>query len=358
MTLDDQTHIDWTLLARYFGGVCTSDEAQYVERWVAEEPARAREIALLRAAWEQAGEIPFEHRGPLARDRIMDRVGLGQGMVNKRGLTDPRAPRLTLDQRPRGRWMGIAAGIAAVLVLIASWVVWQRVPSPVLATPARDFATRPAQRLSIDLADGTRVVLGSASRLAVPADFGVHGRTVMLEGDAYFTIAHDGRRPFRVRTATTTTEDLGTSLVIRARSSDSVVEVMVVEGKVALHADTSSASRGVALSRGQLGRVARSGLVSVTEAVDISTLLGWMEGKLDFHKTPLAQVCEAFERWYDVRIELPDSTLRSVPVTASFSDQSVDEAFRTLAQLLGLRYERNGSVARLLVRSTKGGTAK
>ena len=351
MTLDDPTGIDWTLLARYFGKVCTSEEAQLVERWVAAKPERAREIELLRAVWDQASHIPFERRSQQALDRIRARVQL---TVTNR----PRAPRFAVGVVSPKRWMSVAAGIAAALIMVGSWLGWQRLHPPSPVTPAHEFATGPAQRMSITLVDGTRVTLGSASRLVVLGGFGVKARTVSLEGDAYFAIAHDARLPFRVHTTTTTTEDLGTALVIHARSRDSVVEIMVVEGKVALFSDTLGVNHGVALTRGQLARVARSGLVSVAEGIDVATMLAWMEGKLEFHKTRLADVCEALERWYDVRIALPDSTSRNVPVTASFTDLPVDDALRTLAELLGLRYERNDSMARLVVRSARGGSAK
>lgn len=351
MTLDHMDDIDWALLARYLSGACSREEARAFEQWAAERPDRAREIEVLRAAWHEASKLSVPRRAERAFHRVAARVGLAAGSSGERSGGASRTPRFTLGTpKARSRWVGVAMRIAAVLVLLlASWVAFERGGRPSAIGTARAFVTLPAQRLTVDLVDGTRVTLGAASRLDVPVDFGDRTRTVMLTGEAYFVVAHQAR-PFRVRTATTTAEDLGTAFVVSARPRDSVVNVVVVEGKVVVRPGTATPGHGVVLSRGQLARVATSGLVSVTADVDVAAWLAWMEGRLDFHKVPLATVRAVLERWYDVRIELPDSTLASVPVSASFDGQTADEALGTLARLLGLRYVRQGATVRFLAR--------
>jgi ferric-dicitrate binding protein FerR (iron transport regulator) len=354
MTLDDFKDTDWDLLVRHFSGTCSSTDEQTLERWIAAYPGRRREIDLLRAAWDQAAHIPIERRAHHAFPRVAARVGLEVSIAAEPSV-GRRVPRFEMSTpAPRSRWLAIATRVAAVVVFaLFGWVGWERVGHTNAASPAREFVTQPAQRQSIDLSDGTHVTLGPASRLSVPAGFGGRTRTVTIDGDAYFTVPHDARRPFRVRTATTVTEDLGTAFVIQVHPRDNLVDVIVVEGRVALRSDTTGRERGVALSRGQLGRVGRSGLVSVTDSVDVAALLGWMEGKLTFRKTPLADVRRVLERWYDVRIELADSTLARIPVSASFDGQSADQALGSLAQLLGVRYARSGSNVRFLPRAKK-----
>jgi len=355
MTLDDLDDTNWELLVRYLSGACSSADQQAVERWIDARPGRQHEVDLLRAAWEQAAHIPIARRAQYAFPRVAARVRLEPSIAAERGVAR-RAPRFALSTpgASRSRRLALAIRVAAVLVLvIGGWVAWGRVAHRLADSPAREFVTRPGQRASIDLADGTRVTLGPASRLSVPVGFGDRARTVTLDGDAYFVVAHGASRPFRVRTATTLTEDLATAFVIQVHRRDSVVDVIVVEGSVALRPDGAGGGRGVALSRGQLGRVAASGLVSVTDSVDIATLLGWMEGKLRFRKTPLADVRRVLERWYDVRIELADSTLARTRVSATFDGQSADQALRALARLLDVQYARSGSTVRFVPQSGK-----
>ncbi len=349
MTPDELDDRDWSLLARYFSGVCSPEEEQAVEQWIATQPGRRREVDLLRAAWEQAARLPPDGKAGQAFRRVATRVGLvnidaGPDRTSSRSR---RSIRMALPASRR-RWMSlIAATAAAITIVVSAWLLGKRARDSSSEGRSREYVTQPAQHAEIEFSDGTRVTLGAASRLTVPSDFGTRERTVTLEGEAYFVVAPDVRRPFRVRTATTVTEDLGTIFLVRMHPRDSVVDAVVFEGAVALRPDGGT-GQGVKLSRGQLGRVERSGLVTVRHDVDLAAWRGWMEGRLEFHKTPLVDVREALERWYGVRIEFPDSTLTHVPVSASFSGQPVDQALKTLARLLGLSYERYGSAARLL----------
>ena len=373
---------DWALLARYYSGACTDEEARRVEQWARATPEREREVALLREVWDRAAGRPLERRAAAALPRVAARIGLDPDQVpapivahisplepeavdqptgERREIPEGRlarrrgSKRMTMAAqfgvRRRGPFAA-AMRIAAVLVIgVASVLLWRSFADvgskgDRALQPMHEYTTASARRAELRLADGTQVTLGVASRLRIPENFGEHTRDAYLEGTAYFVVSHDDTRPFLVHTATTTTEDIGTAFVVRAYAADSVTEVVVAEGAVALHPAAGGAGRGVALSRGQLGRVEQSGLVSVMDDVDLSTYLAWTQGRLVFHKTPLRQVGRELERWYDVEIELPDSALAQVPVTASFEDETADQALRDLARLLDLRYTRSGRTVR------------
>jgi ferric-dicitrate binding protein FerR (iron transport regulator) len=64
----------------------------------------------------------------------------------------------------------------------------------------------------------------------------VRGRTLELEGEAVFTVAHESTRPFAVRTSRAVATDLGTCFVVRAYLDDPNTDVVVAEGQVAVTA--------------------------------------------------------------------------------------------------------------------------
>ena len=72
------------------------------------------------------------------------------------------------------------------------------------------IATKRGERLSRGLPDGTRLVLAPGSTLRHSSRYGSDERVVSLEGEAAFTVAHDAKRPFTVRTTRGTIRDLGT----------------------------------------------------------------------------------------------------------------------------------------------------
>src|SRR5690606_10282371 len=62
----------------------------------------------------------------------------------------------------------------------------------------------------LTLSDGTRVWVNALSELEFPVVFGENERTVTLKGEAFFEVAKDAGRPFRVRVGETVINVLGT----------------------------------------------------------------------------------------------------------------------------------------------------
>ncbi len=108
---------------------------------------------------------------------------------------------------------------------------------------AREVVTARGQRATVELRDGSQVTLGADSRLTIPADFGGTTRTVTLDGEAYFVVTPDARRPFDVRSGFAVTRVLGTRFGVLGRSDRDAVEVIVASGKVALRRMADTASR-------------------------------------------------------------------------------------------------------------------
>jgi ferric-dicitrate binding protein FerR (iron transport regulator) len=91
-----------------------------------------------------------------------------------------------------------------------------------------------------------------------------------------------------------------------------------------------------------MGRLSRSGDVHVVGNVDFASALAWRSGHLAFDERPLRDVARELERWYDIDIALDDTALASAPLTASFTNQSADQALAIVAGALGAHYTRDG----------------
>lgn len=353
---------DWALLARYLAGECGPGEARDFEEWLERRPERRREFEVLRGAWEvsSAGSHPARSRQALAV--VAARAGLeipGVSVPEVGASEDLPADVLPLPvRRPRERrstspaFWRVAALFFLVLAPAALW--WQYGPesgepsSQVASGPPKEYTTRRAQRATIQLADGSRVILAAESRLVIPADFGERTRTVRLEGKGYFVVRPDRDRPFRVEAEQVVTEVLGTSFLVRSAGEGSGAEVLVEEGKVAVRAPGSGLEDGVALERGEAAELDGAGRIEVRRRVDVASRLAWTEGRLVFQLTPLSAVREELQRWYDIEIELPDSALGAVGVTATFDNEPLEPVLQRLSRLLDLDYVRTGSTVRFL----------
>ena len=251
------------------------------------------------------------------------------------------------SRRPRAQRAALVAAGVCLAALVGGTAIRGRHPSPNgLREPARLanpttraqsgalYVTAPGQRAEVLLRDGTRVRLAPASQLRVATDYGTGRRDVYLDGEAYFDVTHDERRPFTVFTANASAQDLGTQFSVRSYPGEGAVEVVVREGAVALS--------GVGpLEAGDVGRLTAKGRTDVRRGIDADSALGWLDGRLVFHDAPLADVLRDVGRWYDVDVSA-EPALAALPFTGTLAGGSADAAVELVAATLGLRIEHEG----------------
>ncbi len=234
------------------------------------------------------------------------------------------------------RWRHVA-GTAAIACAAAVIIVVK--VSGRGRTAWHEYATAAGQRESVTLSDGTRFTLAPASRLRVPADFGIRTRTVDLSGKAYFAVVHDPARPFAVHTAHAVVHDIGTTFVVHAYAGDLDERIAVAEGEVAVQGTHSEASH---LRANGAVVVDARGRVVVQAHATVASDLAWLQGGLAFEDAPVRDVVRELARTFDLDIVVADSALLTQHVTASFGREPVDRILAAVALPLGARVERDG----------------
>jgi len=335
----DWNSIDWERLDRYVTGRASADEMAALAAWVNADP----ELRALAAAMGAAG------RPSGAERRDWDVRSAWQRLHRRMG--SPPLHLLSSSPPPVRVPVSRMLAAAAVLILVAagSLLVYGRWRTA--ASELRAFATRRSQTAVLELPDGSRLMLGPASRLRLPANGGVFRasgtRDVYLEGEAYLEVKHDAARPFRVHTAAGVVEDIGTEFLVSAYPDAPGMRVVVATGMVALYRPpppTAGAARRplVTLAHGDVAQVVASGVATVTHDVDVTSYIAWTRGDLGFDGTRLGDVVPALERWYDVEIRLTDSSLAERRLTATFRRESLSQVLELLALSLNVRVQRAG----------------
>jgi transmembrane sensor len=364
-------------IARYVAGECSAEEAAALEQRLATDPALAEDVQALQEVWA-AAEVPRKRRD---LDEAWQRLGLrlGDSLVSSPALRvvaggkrsgGPLAVAVASTLRraqlpPVGRVAAIAAAIIAIAApATLVWTIAHREASPTHSPTVAQFheySTRNGQRAEIRLADGTRVILGVASRLRVPSDFGARVRAVTLDGQGYFDVVHDTTRPFFVRTALGTARDVGTAFVVTTYPEAGGMRVAVESGAVALAPTTRAGAERVAgartktvdasharapdivLRRGELGQLDSAGVVRVERGIDIAAAVAWTRGELVFRRTPLREVLPQLERWYGIQVRLATPSLGEVPISASFADEPPAQTLAFIAASANARLERDAT---------------
>jgi ferric-dicitrate binding protein FerR (iron transport regulator) len=105
------------------------------------------------------------------------------------------------------------------------------------------------------LSEGSTIELAGNSRVSYANNFDSVGtRDVYLSGEAFFTVAKDPSRPFRVFANEIVTKVLGTSFRVRSFEKDTIIQVTVRTGKVSVYSQASADAKETA-SPGHLGGI-------------------------------------------------------------------------------------------------------
>ena len=150
----------------------------------------------------------------------------------------------------------------------------------------------------VKLPDGSMVFLNAASSLKYPTAFTGGERDVNLEGEAYFEIAKDKSKPFKVRlTDESEVKVLGTHFNIMAYRDEASKDVTLLEGSVQITAGTDQKK----LTPGLQGRIS-TGKIMINSA-DTDQVVGWKNGQFVFHDADIQSIMRQVARWYDVEIQ-------------------------------------------------------
>jgi transmembrane sensor len=151
------------------------------------------------------------------------------------------------------------------------------------------------------LADGTNVWLNAASSITYPNQFEGNDRTVEITGEAYFEVAHNAEKPFRVKSRGQTIEVLGTHFNVNAYDDENTIKTTLLEGKVLITAGGHQAF----LQPGQQSQVALEGKAGVLKSIqntDVDAAIAWKNGLFQFDKADIRTVMRRLSRWYDVDV--------------------------------------------------------
>ncbi|MET0461654.1 MAG: FecR domain-containing protein [Chitinophagaceae bacterium] len=164
-----------------------------------------------------------------------------------------------------------------------------------LSVPAKGF-------FKVVLPDGTRVSINSGSSIRYSTTFSKGERRVQLKGEAYFEVAHDKDKPFRVECTGGEVEALGTAFNVKAYDNGRSFTTTLTEGRVRISAGKSQ----VTLQPGEHAVVRGNDLVK--GAANTGAALGWSKNEFVFNETPLTDVMDELSRWYGFEVEYKATT--------------------------------------------------
>jgi transmembrane sensor len=211
------------------------------------------------------------------------------------------------------------------------------------------FETSFGEQRFVRLDDGSGITLNTDSRVEVKLAQR-HRGVRLIRGQALFDVAHDRNRPFDVYTGETILRAVGTRFDVDVRPKRTTVTV--VEGVVSL---TQGAGEALPLGNTPLLRpsdrvvIDSSGPRQPQHGVSLHETMAWTRQQLVFHRRPLAEVVEEFNRYNRDRIVIQSRELQSQEVTGSFKANKPASLLNFLSRLPGVRVRNTGKGAHVVM---------
>lgn len=163
-----------------------------------------------------------------------------------------------------------------------------------------------SHNLTVQLTDGSTVMLNSGSELSIPKDFSDTHRSVSLTGEAFFDISKrtDPKSSFRVSFLAHQVEVLGTSFNINASPEVPELRVSLFTGKVKLIKGKEST---FLLPGDSYEFNTSSGETSVHRQVALDSDRAWTTDVFIFESESIKEVTALLARWYGIDIILDAS---------------------------------------------------
>ncbi|WP_129593655.1 FecR family protein [Seramator thermalis] len=195
----------------------------------------------------------------------------------------------------------------------------------------------PGQRINLILADNTNVWLNANTTFRYPSKFARKNREVFLDGEAWFDVSKNKKKPFIVKTDQGEVRVTGTTFNLEAYSEYKNFVTSLFEGSVDIYQNNTKLAT---LKPNQKGMLQNDHYFIST--IDNTDEYLWRDGLIAFDNMKLEDILFELEKYFDIQIEINTKKLPQHRYTGKFRQaDGVDYALRVLQKSIHFSYNRD-----------------
>lgn len=297
------------LLQRYIRGEVSDEERRRIAQWLNENPANMREFLAMRklydiSLWQTKPKEKTTHKKPLLPIR-----------------------RIVIEVLK-----------TAAILLIGFFAIKQFMLQEPEEIQMQTIHVPTGQRAELTLTDGTHVWLNSRSTLKFPERFSANTRNVELDGEGYFSVHHDPKRPFTVQTGKYAIHVLGTEFNVKAYHNSPLFETALLKGRVEI--SSPDMPQQLRLNPNEIA-TADHGVLK-TSLIPNYNYFKWKEGLFCFEDESIQSLIEKLELYYDIQIDVQRSSLLQYRYSGKFRiKDGIDHVLKVLQLKHKFTYTKN-----------------
>ncbi|MGV8136949.1 MAG: FecR family protein [Mangrovibacterium sp.] len=246
--------------------------------------------------------------------------------------------KIRFNSPARNLWVSLSGYAAVFIVALLIGVTVPKLSKTSFVDSTNKIELEWGQMSKMTLSDGTQVWLNAGTTFEYPSTFNGETRTVTLNGEAQFKVAHNSEVPFKVKTKTGVVIVHGTAFNVSDYNDDPDMTVTLIEGKVSVE-NTKGQYLAVLKPSDQL-RITRDNGKASLKKVNTDYYTSWIEGKILLHKTKLSEMTILLKRWYNVDIELVGKDIGDLQISGTISKgKPLDLFLKILERMYDVKYE-------------------
>lgn len=319
----DLHDINDELLVKFLLGEASPAESISISQWITASADNEKYFNDFKLIWDNSLE--------LAANSTVDENAAWQRFQQMVTESEESAKAPVVSIKKKNQWLRVAAIIFVIVTGAVSYFVWQANKSATQINVASNNAT-----LNETLPDGSLVTMNKQTKISYADNFKGKTRNIKLQGEAFFQVANDKNKPFIVNVNDVTITVLGTSFNVK--NTNGVTEVIVESGLVRVE----HAGKRVELKPNERTTISSSDTALQKEATTDKLYNYYSSRQFVCDNTPLWKLVEKLNEAYGVNITIENPSLKSLPITTTFNDESLDNVLKIISQTLDIKVERNG----------------
>ena len=329
---------DEKLLEKFLEDQCTPQEARDVLEWLSSSEGRQiaenrfdRDVVLM-------GNPDQNLDSPEVRTAKMFRL------IMEKIYADQAAEATLQTRRISPNWLKLAAAIFIPL-LITNAIIWFILEKPNSQIAWQEVYVPKGEKQQVIFQDGTRVWLNSDTKLKYPVEFAGNQREVKLEGEAYFKVKKNPKKPFIVMVNNLSVKVTGTSFNVKAYEDEKLITTTLDEGKVSLLTKQKNEPVEYALLPGQEAFYSKTSSDITVVKSEVGQNSSWKVKNIIFKNTSLLDVVKTLGRWYNVKFMIMDQRLTKYTYTITFRNEPLKNVLFAMEKITPIRCKlKNGTV--------------
>lgn len=253
-------------------------------------------------------------------------------------------------------WFRIAAVIVLSISISILWNLGSTIGKTKLDSTFCEVIVPIGEKSQIILPDGTHVWINSGSRFKYPTLFGANSREVFLQGEAYFDVTKQNGKTFVVNTSDVKVKVLGTAFNVKCYPGDTKTSTTVVRGLVQV--EKLMGKKEVTLIKpSEMAVVMHSKSNSILDLkenkeakiimvnhINPEVVTCWKDHLLVFSDEPLEDMAVKMERWFNIKILIPDNKLRTERYNGKFvRNETIYQVLEAIKLTTPITYKLNNN---------------